>query len=175
MINRSDERKQTMYGAGKKSDDDDEAADEGLEVAGGDAPQGERAGSGYGGEDEEEESERSQKSGVMGGKGMKGGADKVKMSQRATESEEEANPARMVNHGRDEAHGHEPEIEGSHQGSGHGGPPAHANTLGHGEREATMSGAHQGQHGTAQKTGSGFAGHGSLSREQARGPSGSKR
>ena len=170
-MNRSDERKQTMYGASrpgrdpdddddddtpnaKAGSDDDEAEDEGNETA----PQGVRAGveGSKARQASGEASEVAQKSRNMGGRGQKGGSDDVKMSQTATDSEEEGNPARMVNHGRGEAKGHEPEIEGAHQGSGDGGPPMHQNTLGHGEREAKMTGAHQGQHGSTSKTGSGW-------------------
>src|SRR5580698_4559049 len=151
MMNRSDERRQTMYGAGRN--DPDEDGDDDAVGAKGDT------------DDDEAEDEGSEST----------GADKVKMSQTATDAEEEGNPARMVNHGRGTPKGHEPEIEGAHQGTGEGASPMHRNTLGHGEREARMTGAHQGQHSGGAETGSGFSAGGRLGRESARGPSGTKR
>jgi hypothetical protein len=158
---------------GIKGDDEDEAEDEGM-VAQTNAPQGPRAGSGYRGEDAEEASEMRQKAGNMGGKGMKASAPKIK-GQDVSDAEEMENPARKVVKGREEPSGHEPDIEGAHQGSGHGGEPRHFSNLGHGEREAKISGAHQGQHGGASMAGEGFEAGGSVSKERARGPTGTKR
>lgn len=159
------------------NEDDDEAMDEGMEgpVSTKNAKQGERPGSGYQGEDAEEASEMRQKAGNMGGKGMKGTSDKIQ-GQEISEHEEMDNPAQKALHGREAPSGHEAEIDGAHQGSGHGGMPSHWSNLAHGEREAKISGAHQGQHGgMGGMTGEGFEAGGRLSREHAKGPTGTKR
>jgi hypothetical protein len=148
--------------------DNDESMDEGNESA----TQGERAGSGYQGQDAEERSEARQKGGVMGTKGSRAGTEPVKMSQEVSDSEEMNASAHKVLHGRGKPAGHEAEIEGSHQGSGHGRQPSHFSNLGHGEREATISGAHQGQHEGGPAAGSGFEAGGSLRKEHARGDKG---
>ena len=121
----------------------------------------------------EEASEMRQKSGTMGTKGMKSSDGKIK-GQGISDAEEEGNPARKVVKGRAEPKGHEAEIEGAHQGSGMGREPPHFSNLGHGEREARISGAHQGQHGGSMM-GEGFEAGGRLSKEHARGPTGTKR
>jgi len=163
----------------KDSMDDDEADDEGLEgpVAQKDAPNHAMrdAMTNRSDQDAEEESEMRQKSGSMGGKGMKAPSAKIK-GQDISDEEEGENPSRKVVKGREEPAGHEAEIEGAYQGSGRGGSPMHRNTLGHGEREATIRGAHQGQHGgMGGMAGEGFEAGGSLSKERARGPTGTKR
>jgi hypothetical protein len=192
-INRSDESRQVRPGLRASGpSDDDEADDEGMEansVSGdgdGDeddnAPQGVRAGvtsTGYARQREDEASETSQKSKVMGGRGMKGGSEKIEGTD-LSDADEMKGSAHKVTHGRDKPSGHAAEVDGAHQGSSSGGNKSagaamHRNTLGHGEREATIGGAHQGQHGSAEKTGSGFGAGGKLSREQAKGPSGTKR
>lgn len=194
MISRSDERKQTMYGASRPNTEDDESENEGTEAkAGSDddeaddeqnetASQGVRAGvtgSGKAREAADEASETSQKSRVMGQAGQKGGGGEgVKMSQEVSDAEEMQGSAHKVLHGRAKPAGKAAEIDGAHQGSGDGGEPRHFSNLGHGEREATISGAHQGQHGGSSdggKAGEGFEAGGKLGREHARGPTGTKR
>lgn len=63
-----------------------------------------------------------------------------------SDADEMKGPARKVEKGRAKPEGEPAEIDGAHQGSGDGGAASHRNTLGHGEREATISGAYQGQH-----------------------------
>jgi hypothetical protein len=202
-MNRTDMRKQVTPGfAGKRDDDGDFDGDDGgpgaikvnmAKQAESDmgmtddedeegmvpqtnAKQGERAGSGYQGEDAEEASEMRQKGGMMGERGMKADGEPKIKGQEISDSEEEGNPARKVVKGRMEPKGHEPEIDGSHQGSGDGGEPRYWSNLGHGEREATISGAHQGQHGgKGGMTGEGFEAGGRIGKEHARGPTGTKR
>lgn len=162
----------------KNSMDDDEAEDEGMEgpVAQEDAPnhaKGDRM-TNRADQDEEEASEMRQKSGTMGTKGMKGTADKIQ-GQHISDEEELENPANKVMHGRDAPSGHEPDIEGSHQGSGHGGVPRHFSNLGHGEREAKIGGSHMGHGTTGGMAGEGFDAGGKLGRERAKGPTGTKR
>lgn len=172
---RVDMPKQARSAMGMQNDD--EADDEGLEgpVAVKNAAQGERAGSGYQGEDAEEASEMRQKSGNMGNRGMKAAGGKIK-GQGISDAEEEGNPSRKVVKGRETPPGHEPEVDGAHQGSGMGGEPKVWSNLAHGEREAKISGAHQGQHGNTRSTdGGGFEAGGDLSKEHARGPTGTKR
>jgi hypothetical protein len=55
-------------------------------------------------------------------------------------------PARKVEKGRAPLEGEPAEISGAHQGDGESGAATSRNTMGHGEREATIGGAHQGQH-----------------------------
>lgn len=160
-------------GPGDEDDDDDEAMDE-KNVS---ASQGERPGHSYQGEDAEEASEARQKAGVMGQKGQRMKEPAIK-GQDISDAEEDSNPARKVIKGRATPPGDEPEVDGAHQGTGHGREPQHFTNLGHGEREATISGAHQGQHGGSSdggKTGSGFEAGGNLRKEGAKGPSGTKR
>jgi hypothetical protein len=126
-------------------------------------------------EDAEEASEMRQKGGNMGGKGMKAGGGKIQGTE-ISDADEMKGSAHKVTHGREKPAGHEAEIEGAHQGSGMGREPAYFSNLGHGEREAKISGAHQGQHGNTMETdGGGFEASGRLSKEHARGPSGTKR
>lgn len=177
---RVDMPKQARQAMGMKdSMDDDEATEEGMEreVPQRDAPphaKGDRM-TNRADQETEEASERRQKSGTMGMKGsQKASADPI-MGQEIPDSDELRNPANKVMRSRDVPSGHEAEIEGAHQGSGNGSMPRHWSNLGHGEREATISGAHQGQHGKASMAGEGFEAGGSLRKEGARGPSGTKR
>ena len=64
-----------------------------------------------------------------------------------SDADEMKGPARKVEKGRAKPEGEAAEISGAHQGDGESGAAPHRNTMGHGEREATMSGAYQGQHG----------------------------
>lgn len=186
-MNRSDERKQVggslrrNSGVTRPNEDgiDDESENEGLSAGddeSGDeknetAPQGANQPDGYTRQSMNEASEERQKGGLMGQRGMKGGGGEgVKTSQRTSDSEMDDGPAHKVVHGRKEPTGHEPEIDGAHQGSGAGREPPHFSNLGHGEREATISGAHQGQHGnTHSSVGGGHEAGGNLSKENARG------
>jgi hypothetical protein len=200
-MNRSDESRQVRPGLGRISrpnrDDDgdeddvttaDSSHDAGAETdddEAGDlknesATQGERPGSGYQGEDAEEASESRQKAGNMGTRGM-GNADDHIQGNEVSEAEEAENPSGKARHGRGEPpSGDKASISGSHQGPGGAdhGSPRHFTNMGHGEREATISGAHQGQHDDHNQggmAGEGFEAGGSLRKEQARGPSGTKR
>lgn len=124
-------------------------------------------------QDAEEASEMRQKGGNMGTKGMKAGGGKIK-GQEISDSDEMKGSSTKVIHGREKPSGHEAEIEGSFEGSGRGSEPPHWSNLGHGEREAKISGAHQGQHGGSMM-GEGFEAGGRMSKESARGPRGTKR
>jgi hypothetical protein len=132
-------------------------------------------------QDSEEASEERQKAGNMGGKGMKATEPKIQGNE-LSERDIEENPADKAIHGRGSPPAGERRvpISGSHQGPGGAdhGEPRHFTNLGHGEREATISGAHQGNHGGGNKggmAGEGFEAGGSISKERARGPSGTKR
>ena len=128
--------------------------------------------------EKQEASEIRQKSGNMGQRGMKASGGRVQ-GQEISDHEEMENPAKKAIHGRgDSPSGHRPQISGAYQGPGGAdhGEPSNFTNLGHGEREAKMSGAHQGQHGNTHETDAGgFEGGGRLSKEHARGPTGAKR
>ena len=203
-MNRSDEGRQVKPGLGRSSRpnrDDDEDDMDGVTTAdmgsnaSGEEPDGDEMGdeknetapphamrdavTNRRDQDAEEASEARQKSGNMGGRGMKGGqSDKIKGTE-VSDSDEMSGPANKVEHGRKPLPGKAAPIEGAHQGSGDkDSSPRYWSNLGHGEREATISGAHQGQHKNSTDTdtdGGGFEGDGKLSRERAKGPSGTKR
>lgn len=125
-------------------------------------------------QDAEEASEARQKGSNMGGRGMKGSADKIKGLD-ISDADEMKGPVGKVLHGRAKPEGKPAEIDGAHQGSGDAGEPRNFTNLGHGEREATIGGSHMGHGGGSRMAGEGFEAGGKLGRERAKGPSGDKR
>jgi hypothetical protein len=174
-MNRSDTRRQVTPGFAGMRKDDDGDYDETDSGGFGKVDMPKQARSAMGMQDDEEASEMRQKGGMMGGAGMKAGREPPIKGQDISDSEEEGNPARKVVKGREEPKGHEPEIDGSHQGSGDGGEPRYWSNLGHGEREATIGGSHMGKGASGGMAGEGFEAGGSLSKERAKGPTGTKR
>ena len=198
-MNRSDERMQTKPGLGRvtranRDDDDDDmdgvtTADVGSNATN-DEPDGDEMGdeknetapphamrdavTNRSDQDAEEASEARQKGSNMGGRGMKGSADKIKGLD-ISDADEMKGPVGKVLHGRAKPEGKPAEIDGAHQGSGDGGETRNFTNLGHGEREATIGGSHMGHGGKGGMAGEGFEAGGKLGRERAKGPSGTKR